>query len=245
MSAGGRRLERVGRLAGDLRTMATMPTLDIVLSRGAPHEEEAIREFCARHPRYKLIGRKTLGVAVLPLEEVEDVESYLTGLRYATRRVRRASRLGYTVAVYDPDEHRSEILAVNRSLPERQGRPIESWYLDADAAYEAGPHVDYLGVFKDGAVTGYCELQNAGEIASVNRIMGHGDHLRAGIMFLLGAGIVEHLKAARPETRYLVYDMFFGASDGLREFKSHLGFRPYHVHWKRVVNGPTSPQEDA
>ena len=31
--------------------------------------------------------------------------------------------------------------------------------------------------------------------------------------------------------------MFFGAAEGLREFKTRVGFRPHYVHWKR---GPTA-----
>jgi hypothetical protein len=47
------------------------------------------------------------------------------------------------------------------------------------------------------------------------------------------AGIVEHVKANRPDIHYVFYDMFFGASQGLRAFKTHLGFRPHYVRWKR------------
>jgi hypothetical protein len=81
----------------------------------------------------------------------------------------------------------------------------------------------------------------AGEIVGMNRIMGHGDHLDNGVMFLLMAGVVEHVKATRPGIRYVFYDMFFGAGEGLREFKTRLGFRPHYVHWKR---GPRQSDGD-
>ena len=64
--------------------------------------------------------------------------------------------------------------------------------------------------------------------------MGHGNYLADGIMFLLIASIVEHVKTVRSDTRYLYFDMFFGAGDGLRAFKTSAGFRPHYVHWRRA-----------
>jgi hypothetical protein len=212
-----------------------MPRIDIVLSRGRPDEEELLQLFRRRHPRYKVVGRKVVGVALLPLDDLADGEAYLATptRRYARRRARRADRLGYSVALFDPARRRSELLAIHESLPERQGRPIDADYLDADATWETGPHIDYVGVFKDDVLLAYSRVQYAGEIAGLPRIMGHGDHLDNGVMFLLMAGIVDRTKSYRPEARYVMYDTFFGAPDGLRSFKTNLGFEPYYVRWKR------------
>ena len=227
-------LGHVRRLLSDLRTAATMPRVAIVASRGDPAEEQLLRVLTRPHPRYRIVGSKVVGAALLPLDEFDDVDGYLAELRYARRRVRRARRLGYSIGSFEPEERRSELLAIHRSLPERQGRPIPAPYLDPAAVYERGPLVDdYLGAFRDGTLFAYVELRYAGEIVVLNRVMGHGERLRDGIMFLLMAGVIDHLKAARPETRYVFYDMFFGAGEGLRGFKSHLGFRPHYVRWKR------------
>jgi hypothetical protein len=51
----------------------------------------------------------------------------------------------------------------------------------------------------------------------------------------LVAGIVDHVKQERPQTRYVFYDTFFGAREGLREFKTRAGFSPHYVRWKREV----------
>ncbi len=218
----------------DLRTAATMPRVDIVVSRGDPEEEQLLRLYSRPHPRYRVIANKSVGAALLALDEFDDVDGYLADLRYARRRVRRAGRQGYTVAPFDPGAHRAELLAIHTSLPERQGQPIADAYLDPDAEWATGPHMEYLGVFAaDGALVAYGHLWYAGEVVEMNRIMGHGDHLENGVMFLLMAGIVGHLKDERPDIHYVFYDMFFGAAEGLREFKTHLGFRPHYVHWKR------------
>jgi hypothetical protein len=224
---------RLQRLVGDLRTAAKMPRLTIVLSRGGEEEEAVLERFRRRHPRYRIVASKAVGVALVPLDDISGVDDYLADLRYARRRVRRAARLGYVVDVFDPDERRDELLAIHASLPERQGRPIDPEYLDPDAVHDRGPDIEYMGVLLDGVVVAYSRLDYLGEIAGMGRIMGHGDHLEHGVMFLLTAEIVGHVKATRPSARYLFYDMFFGAPDGLRAFKTNLGFRPYYVRWTR------------
>jgi hypothetical protein len=234
---------RVRHVIADLRTAAKMPRVDVVASRGDPAEEEVLRFFSRPHPRYRVVANKAVGAALLPLDEFDDVEAYLANLRYARRRVRRAARLGYAVDPFDPDGRRSELLAIHTSLPQRQGKPIGAAYLDPAATYETGSHMDYLGVFHGGTLIAYSHLWYAGEIVGMNRVMGHGDHLDNGVMFLLMAGIVEHVKATRPDIRYVFYDMFFGAGEGLREFKTRLGFRPHYVHWKRARTQPGSPAD--
>jgi hypothetical protein len=228
------RIAQLRRLFDDLRTIAKMPRARIVLSRGHPDEDEVLRRFRRRHPRYKVVGSKVLGVALLPLDDLADVDEYLANVRFVRKRARRCSKLGYTVGVFDPDERRADLLAIHRSLPERQGRPIDPQYLDPDAELKKGPNVEYLGVHRDGVVVAYTRLDYVGEIAGMGRVMGHGDHLDAGVMSLLMAGVVDHVKKTRPDARYVFYDTFFGAPEGLRAFKRNVGFRPYLVRWLRV-----------
>jgi hypothetical protein len=211
----------------------TMPRVQIVLSRGEPDDDEVLRRFRRPHPRLKLVGAKALGAALMPLDEFADADGYLARVRFVRKRARRCARLGYTVALFDPVERAADLLAIHASLPERQGRPIDPEYLDPDAVAKRGPNVEYLGVWQDGIVIAYTRLDYVGDIAGMGRVMGHGDHLDNGVMSLLMAGIVEHVKAARPGARYLFYDTFFGAADGLRAFKRNVGFRPHFVRWRR------------
>jgi hypothetical protein len=229
------RPSRLRRVLGDLRTVATMPRVQIVLSRGDPGDDEVLRRFRRRHPRYKVVGSKVVGVALLPLDDFADGEDYLARTRFVRKRARRASRLGYSLGLFDPVERRHDLLAIHSSLPERQGRPIDPEYLDPTAVAKRGPNVEHLGVHRDGAVVAYTRLDYVGDIAGMGRVMGHGDHLDNGVMSLLMAGIVEHVKSTRPQARYLFYDTFLGAPDGLRAFKTHVGFRPYVVRWKRAT----------
>jgi hypothetical protein len=215
-----------------------MPRVEVIASRGEATEEEVLRFFNRPHPRYRVVANKAVGAALLPLADYDDVDAYLAGLRYMRRRVQRARRLGYTFGPFDPDDRRADLLAIHESLPQRQGQAIEARYLDPAAVYDTGPYVEYIGVFRDGILVAYAQLRYAGEIVGLNRIMGHGDHLDDGIMFLLMAEIVAHVKTTRPDIHYVFYDMFFGASEGLRAFKTHLGFRPHYVRWKRELAPP-------
>jgi hypothetical protein len=92
------------------------------------------------------------------------------------------------------------------------------------------PRLNLVGA---GTVIAYTRLDYVGDIAGMGRVMGHGDHLDNGAMSLLMAGIVEYVKAARLGARYLLYDTFFGAPEGLRAFKLNVGLRPHFVRWRR------------
>jgi hypothetical protein len=172
------------------------------------------------------------GVALLPLDDLANADAYLATRRYTRRRV-RAERLGSTTGVFEPNERRDELLEIHSSIPERRGRPIDAEYLDPDAAHETGPHLEYVGVFHGDRPVAYSALHYAGAIVAMMRVIGHGEHLEAGVMFLLSAGIVGDVKATRPQTRYVFCDTFFGAGAGLRWFKEQLGFRPHYVRWTR------------
>ncbi len=238
-----RRTDRLRRLLGDLGTAATMPRIAVVVSRGGDGEDELLAAFRRRHPRYRVVGRKVVGVALLALDDVEDADAYLAGLRYARRRVRRATRLGYRAAPFDPAARRAEVQAIRTSLPERQGRAMDPEFLDPGAPLPTGAGIEYLGVFRGETLAAYVQLQYAGDIVGMMDLFGHGEHLGDGIMFMLVAAVVDRAKRTRPQARFIYYDMYFGASDGLRAFKRHAGFQPYYVRWRRVPPTPAARPE--
>jgi hypothetical protein len=124
----------------------------------------------------KLVGAKALGAALTPFDVFADADAYLARVRFRRKRARRCARLGYTVALFDPVERATDLLASHASLHERQGRPIDPEYLDPDAVAKRGPNVEYLGVWRDGTVIAYTRLDYVGDISGMGRVMGHGDH---------------------------------------------------------------------
>ncbi|MBP7167384.1 MAG: hypothetical protein KBB64_06970, partial [Bacteroidia bacterium] len=66
------------------------------------------------------------------------------------------------------------------------------------------------------------------------RIMGHQEHLKEGIMYYLVTETISKLIRDKENNIHLMYDTYFGASDGLKMFKRRLGFKPYRVTWKTL-----------
>lgn len=134
------------------------------------------------------------------------------------RKRRRATELGYRFTSIDPLAELKPIRAINASLDARQGDPIDPAYLDPAALSAYFSRSTEFGI-----------LRTCGEVASVRRLLGHGDALEQGVMYLLLSETVRELMGARGTggpVRWLMYDTWFGAAPGLRYFKDRLGFAP-------------------
>ena len=197
------------------------------------------RSFTARHPRFPLVQHKRHGVALAPVPDT--FASYLAGgTRQALRTNRkRAIERGYTFQRIDPAARLDEILAVNRSANERQGRPMEAGYVAPDvvrASFQQAP--DVFGVLdRDGVVRAYLDLRTCGELAVLGRLLGHVDVLDDGVMYLLISEGIREVVERRDATgtpTWVMYDTWYGGGAGIRYFKQRLGFAPYRVRWRWV-----------
>lgn len=157
--------------------------------------------------------------------------------RTARRRAARARRLGYSARLYRPERHVDDVFAINTSLAVRQGRPMSAGYRQRpsstpDPTYDCPRHrVTRYGVFDPaGVLVAYCHAVRAGDLALVSQILGHGEHLRNDVMFLLVASV---LSGEMPTGGFLIYNRHDSGQPGLREFKERLGFRPMAVEWAR------------
>jgi hypothetical protein len=71
-------------------------------------------------------------------------------------------------------------------------------------------------------------------VAFIERLLGHADALGEGVMYMLIKGTIEDLIEHRHgdgTPNWFMYDMFSGASPGMRDFKHVIGCRPYRVTW--------------
>jgi hypothetical protein len=225
-------LKKILALLGELRHM---PAVEIVMW-GGEAEHQVFASFIGRHPRFPLVQRKRWGVALLALPERFD--GYFAGkARLALRRKRRrATELGYTFARINPLAELEPIHAINGSLDVRQGRPIDPDYLDPAAlrAYFSRSTETFGIRDAEGRLVAYLDLRICGEVAVLSRLLGHGDALDQGVMYLLVSETLRELLDARSiggPVRWVMYDMWFGAAPGLRYFKGRLGFAPYRVRW--------------
>ena len=227
----GRLRERWERNASVLR--APRVRIEVFGSEGA---HAVHRAFTARHPRFRVTQRKRWGVALAPLPA--SFEDYLAG---HTRKVlrqkrRRAEQAGFHYALVSAQERLDEIMEINRSAPERQGRPMDDGYLDREAVASA---FDGRGTFhgildRDGRLRAYAHVLDIGDAIVFSTLLGHSDDLEQGTMYLLiSEAIRTSIEARRSDgtPHWAMYDTFWGASKGLAYFKERMGFRRYTVDW--------------
>ena len=197
---------------------------------------ETHRRFTSPHPKYKVFGYKQLGVALIDLRRLAGPVAYLdgiTGAHGAATYVSKARRRGYALAQIDRNDHIDAIHDINTSLESRQGRPMDASYREKKLHYETQSHYRYFGVFnKEGKLMAYCNIGRFGNFAAFSQLMGYRNN--DGVMHLLVTDIVNlllmELQAGHgPE--FLMYDTFFGAQPGLRQFKTMLGFTPYRARY--------------
>jgi hypothetical protein len=201
--------------------------------------DEAIRDvyrhWTARHPRLPVMRLKQIGASLLSLSQ----QGYLEGpaFKEARRKARRAAKAGYIVQDCRAEDHQAEIVGIHRSAPERQGRAIwQDYASEEDVGDFLRQEMRCRGLFDpSGRLRGYALIQDAGGILLVRRMMGHADDLRQGIMYLLMTETVRDLIANRARTGgadWLQFGMYWGDSEGMKQFKRELGFQPFNVRWR-------------
>jgi hypothetical protein len=187
------------------------------------------------YPGYSKLGVGT-SVAVLPPTYEQWYQELAKKRRY---KIRRSQRAGYEFKQINRDDYLDDIHDVNTSLDERQGRPMATRYRRMVKPF--GPLPDQpcprhqlctYGVLKDGKLVAYAWVYQTGEMFLLSTILGHGDHLAQGVMFLLIAGIIQDL-IETAGAKYAVYERHWSGTDGLRFFKEQMGFRPYLVTFLR------------
>jgi hypothetical protein len=216
------------------REISNLPFLKIHLW-GGKEAEEIYRYFVSKHPRFPLISRKSIGVALLQLPD--NPKDYFTGREKQVVRTNKnkAQKLGYSFAQIDPLEHIDEIIGINVSAPSRQGKVMDDSYTNRDklAGFLAGKTM--YGVFsKDHKLVAYVYPILVGQIVLLSRILGSAEHLNNGVMYLLVSelvGLFAQEQKYLSVPRWVMYDTMLGAKSGLRYFKERLGFRAYRIKW--------------
>lgn len=172
------------------------------------------------------------------VQRIVPVDLWRETHRTARRRSSRATRLGYEFAPVARHEYADDIYAINTSLRERQGRPMSAGYrvavsTEPDPEYPCPRHgVHYYGVKDDrGSLVAYLWCYRAGGLALVSQILGHAEHLDKDVMYLLFEGAMT-MEYALHGTGYWCYNRADSGTDGLRYFKTKLGFEPKDVVWE-------------
>ena len=74
---------------------------------------------------------------------------------------------------------------------------------------------------------GYIRLVRYKDLALYSQILGHGDYLRDGIMYLLHRYVSGRVW---DEVKYIMYGAHVSGTDGLKMWKKRMRFEPYNVY---------------
>ena len=169
-------------------------------------------------------------MALLTIPEHVDQGTQI-GAKVNTRNRKKAEKKHYTVRPIEYDEHLDEIYAINTSAEERGGKPMKEVYRQYPAKRsrnlaQLGIEFYAFGCFQAETLVAYATFIRYGAIFQIDKVLGHKQHLRSGIMNLLFFRIMEILSHSHAG-HYLGYLMI--RENTLGEFKRRLGFRPCNL----------------
>lgn len=174
--------------------------------------------------------KSEIPAAILELDGREPMKYFNAT---AANRYRHGLRTGYcatSISWSDRDEFLQDIFEINTSLPDRQGKPMKSNYLEQPkpmlepAAVCVDHHSSFIGCFKDDKLVGYISANFCGELAAASQIIGHGDHLKNGVMLVLWAEFVRACQCRA--IRIIVYSRWSDGKEGLKYWKHSVGMKP-------------------
>ena len=199
-----------------------------------------------------------LGLANQPLAMLTippDIAPYLKLIGDKSRNMlSKARRAGYSARPFVTAQYLDDIYAINTSKEERGGVPMGQVYRDYPKPMDEDPDdfcprhgVVNIGCFSGERLVAYCNMPIVGELGIVNRILGHGDHLRSGVMNMLVHSMVEYAVARYPLIAAINYRTLLSRTPGVDTFKKSVGFRSfatvlYEEEAVRVAGASTAPQ---
>lgn len=204
----------------------------------------------------------TITAAVINISEYKD-NSFTLGLfnENFKRNVKKSLRNGYTYGRFCYWNHVPDIYEINTSIEVRNGRKMDPIYLQSVDELGGCPttlrkvvepscplHNDtWHGVFENlegyrqgdvevnRKLVAYVRLRRIGDFAFYSKILGHGDHLRFGVMHLLHFSIMKSLcDECRFPLRTLIYAGAFQGLEGLHRWKREALFKPGNLY--EIVN---------
>jgi len=180
----------------------------------------------------------------------------------AVRDISKAKRCGYFCDLFLRENYIPDIFEINHSKPIRQGRPMAGGYTHDIEKLGGEPHeykkifpinlwnpndwCCWIGVFipekshqqgkiiTDKRLCGYINFYRSGELGVFNQILGHGSHLKNGIMYFLYEYIISRIVVAPipifKNIRYIYYGPHTSGTKGLHLWKKRTLFKPCYIN---------------
>lgn len=140
---------------------------------------------------------------------------------------------------FNHNSYLDDMFEINTSKPVRQGKRMSPGYLEkpqpiilSHKLCRTVHNEIWLGAFdsKD-KLRAYSHLAIIGELAIINRIIGHGDYLKFGVM----NGLVDRMVSLLDEesnAKWINYLDLINCGEGLRRFKKSVGFQTHKVNFE-------------
>jgi hypothetical protein len=167
------------------------------------------------------------------IEKPKTIEEYLQHIGAKSRNMnKKAEKNGIACDIFEWNERLEEIFEINTSSMYRQGRQMDKSYQQFPQKIEIKDKEDFkirhIGAFKEDKLIGYIELYIYGNFAMTNRILGHKEFLKYGVMNLMIKKCVEFM--IEQDIKYLNYlTMQNRQNSSLSAFKYRVGFREYSL----------------
>lgn len=167
------------------------------------------------------------------IQTPENIDEYLKHIGAKSRNMnKKALKNGISTALFQWNDRLEDIYAINTSSKQRQGREMDKAYIEYPKKVETIKEKDfsivYVGAFKDDTLVGYVELYVYGNFIMTNRILGHKEQLKYGVMNILIKHCVEY--AIENNVAYINYlTMQNRKNNSLSAFKYRVGFREYSL----------------
>ncbi len=175
------------------------------------------------------------------------------------RSKQRAIRLGYYCKIFDWRLHIPDVYEINtskekrsggvmrggylRNIEELGGAPTRRWVAEAPACkyhwsitfgvFVKEPSHRQGEIVVDERLVGYISLNRIGEVVLYSMILGHGDHLKNGVMVLLHHDVVrwisDDVDGLCSGLRYIMYGAVDSGGPGLMQWKKFAGFRGQRI----------------
>jgi hypothetical protein len=167
------------------------------------------------------------------IEKPINIEKYLKLIGAKSRNMnKKALKNGIRCDAFNWNEKIEEVYQINISSLYRQGRQMDKSYKEYPKKIHSLIKGDfkkvYIGAFKEDKLIGYIELYIYGNFAMINRILGHKEFLKYGVMNIMIKKCIEYMIENNVEfLNYLT--MQNRQHSSLSAFKYRVGFREYSL----------------
>jgi hypothetical protein len=181
----------------------------------------------------RVVNKKVYFYPIAIIKIPVKIDQYLKEIGPKSRNmIKKAEKNSINCEVFNWNEKLEEIYVINRSSEKRQGREMDDSYQEypKEITYsnEDDFKIVYIGSFLEKKLIGYIELYIYGNFAMINRILGHKEYLKLGIMNLMIKSCVEY--SISNDISYINYlTMQNRENNSLSAFKYRVGFRKYSL----------------